>query len=65
MGFSSQCDHYFVHGLIRLQVQQAFACIIELSLINTFVHAISNPGMNGVTVVCAFMHIRTWCSKSD
>ena len=33
MGFFSQCErkhNYFVHGLIRLQVQQAYACMIEL-----------------------------------
>ena len=33
MGLISQCEkkhNYFVHVLIRLQVQQAFACIIEL-----------------------------------
>ena len=32
-GFISQCErkqNYFVHGFIRLQVQQAYACIIEL-----------------------------------
>ena len=57
--------NYFVHGLIRLQVQQAYACIIELRLINTFLHAIPNSCMNGVTVVCACMHIiHTWRSKS-
>ena len=33
MGFFSQCErkhNYFVHVLIRLQVQQAFACFIKL-----------------------------------
>ena len=31
MGFFSQCErkhNYLLHALIRLQVQQAFACII-------------------------------------
>ena len=62
-----QCErkhNYFVLGLIRLQVQEAYACIIELRLINTFLHTIPNSCMNGVTVVCACMHIYTWCSKS-
>ena len=33
MRFVSQCErkhNYFVHVLIRLQVQEAYACIIEL-----------------------------------
>ena len=62
MGFFSQCEKkhdYFVHGLIRLQVQQAYACIIEVCLINTLLHATSSPCMNGVTVVCACMHVNT------
>ena len=36
MGFIGQCErkhNYFVHVLIRLQVQQVYACIIELCLI--------------------------------
>ena len=68
MGFFSQCEkkhNYFVHGLIRLQVQQTYAGIIELCLINTFLHAIFNSCMNGVTVVHACMHIGTWRSKSS
>ena len=51
MGFFSQCEkkhNYFVHGHIRLQLQQAYACIVELQLINTFLHAISHSCMNGV-----------------
>ena len=64
MGFFSQCEkkhNYFVHVhvLIRLQVQQAFACIIELGMINTFLHSISKSCMNGVMVVCACKHVRT------
>ena len=35
-----------------------------VTIINTFLHAISNPCMNGVhvKVVCVCMHIRTWRS---
>ena len=51
MGFFRR-NNYFVHVLIRLQVQEAYACIIKLRLINTFLHAISKSCMNVVTVVC-------------
>ena len=61
-GFFSQCErkhNYFVHGLIRLQVQQAFVCIMKLCLINTFLHAISKSCMNGCVCVCmhAYTHL--------
>ena len=51
MGFFRR-NNYLVHVLIRLQVQEAYACIIELWMINTFLHAISKSCMNVVTVVC-------------
>ena len=47
--------NYFVHVLIRLQVHQAYACIIELC---PFLHAISKSCMNGVTR-CVCMHAFT------
>ena len=44
MGFFSQCEINFVHGLIRLQVQQ----------VSYILQAISKSCMNGVRVVCVY-----------
>ena len=49
MGFFRR-NNYFVHVLIRLQVQEAYACIIHSVV--TFLHAISKSCMNVVTAVC-------------
>ena len=63
MGFFSQCErkhNYF--GTCTYKITSA-AIIFIYHKVVTDQHIFARSSMNGVMVVCACMHIRTWCSK--